>query len=245
VPLDQSRAARPAPGVETPARPTLKGDIRAAVPDACAAALLTAVVFAILIAELRSGTNNAVQEMPEMVRNGGVWAYSLSQSFGWAALAWSWLTVLLGVSLPIWVSQRRMQLRGRVERLHRSTSLTVVGLMIAHPVALLWDKMGDTLVTDFVPWTTSYLPGRFPQALGIVSFYLAVLLGLSFYLRDRVGPRTWRLLHRYLVPGAYILAVWHTLAYGSDVKDHNALWVTVWALQVPVAAAFTLRLAIV
>jgi len=101
--------------------------------------------------------------------------------------------------------------------------------------------MGDSLLTDFVPWTTSYLPGRFPEALGIVALYLAVLLGPSFYLRRRLGPRAWLLLHRYFVPAVYILAVWHTFAYGSDVKVGNPIWVTLWAMQVPVAAAFAWR----
>jgi len=221
---------------------TLRGDLRAAIPDAAAALLLSGLAFAILVFRLRAGTNAAALEMPAMVKDGGIWAYSLSQSVGWGALLWSWLTILLGVSLPYLAQQRRPQLRGSIERLHRSTSLTVVGLMIGHAVLLTWDKMGDTLVTEFVPWTMSYLPGRFPQTLGIVSFYLAVLLGPSFYLRDKLGRQTWRLLHLYLVPAVYILAVWHTFAYGSDVKNGNAIWIIIWILQIPIVGAFAYRI---
>jgi len=223
-------------------RPTLRGDLRRAAPDAVVALVLAGLVYAIQVARVRAGADPALQEMPAMMRSGGIWPYSLSQAVGWAALLWSWLTILLGVSLPIWGRQGRGKLRESVERLHRSTSLTVVGLIVAHAVLLTGDKMGDSLVTVFVPWTTSYGPGLFPQALGIFSFYLAVLAGLSFYLRDRIGLRGWQLLHRYVVPAVYILAVWHTFLYGSDVHARNVMWSLLWLLQLPIVAAFCIRL---
>ena len=219
----------------------LRDDLRAAVPDAALALVLSGVVFAILAARIRAGVDPALLEMPRMMRTGGIWPYTASQAVGWAALLWSWITILFGVSLPVWSRTRRLGIREIAERLHRSTSLTVVGLIVIHAVLLIWDRMGDNLGTVFVPWMTHYLPGRFPQALGIISFYLAVLVGPSFYLRDRFGPRTWRLLHRYIIPAVYMLAVWHTFLYGSDVRLHNPLWTVLWALQVPIVAAFVVR----
>jgi methionine sulfoxide reductase heme-binding subunit len=223
---------------------TFGKDLRAAVPDAALALLLAGIVFGILLLRMRAGVDPALSEMPSMKQTGGIWSYTASQALGWAALAWSWITILLGVSLPIWSRTRRFGIREIAERLHRSTSLTVIGLVMAHAVLLLWDHMGDTLVTVFVPWTTSYLPGRFPQSLGIISFYLVVLVGPSFYFRDRLGRRTWRLLHRYIIPAVYILAVWHTFLYGSDVRMHNPLWVSLWILQAPIVAAFAARVLI-
>lgn len=216
-------------------------DLRGAWQDAAIALALSGVVFAILAARLHAGVDAAAIEMPDMVRNGGVWPYSASQAVGWAALLWSWLAVLMGVSLPLATRAGRASLRVVLERLHRSMGLTLIALMVAHAILLLWDRMGDTLVSDFVPWATSYVPGRFPQALGIFSFYLAVLLGLTFYIRDRIGAGVWRYLHRYGIPAIYVLALWHTLAYGSDVKNHNPLWLCLWALQVPIAAGYVLR----
>jgi sulfoxide reductase heme-binding subunit YedZ len=223
-------------------RPTLRGDLRRAIPDAVLALTLAGIVFAILMARVSAGLDPALLEMPAMMRSGGIFPYSLSQAVGWAALLWSWLTILLGVSLPIWGRQGRPKMRELAERLHRSTSLTVVALMVAHAVLLTGDKMGDTLVTVFVPWTTSYTPGLFPQTLGILSLYLAVLLGLGFYLRDRVGLRSWQILHRYFVPAVYVLAVWHTFLYGSDVHAQNAMWVMLWLFQLPILAAFGIRI---
>ena len=86
-------------------RPTLRGDLRRAVPDFAAALLFAGIVFAIQAARARAGVDPALLEMPSMRQSGGVWPYSLSQSFGWAALLWSWATILLGVSLPVWGSK--------------------------------------------------------------------------------------------------------------------------------------------
>lgn len=232
-----------APAAAGKSRPerVLGADLRGAIPDASAAIAVSGIVYAVFVIRIRGGVDAAALEMPEMLHNGGAWAYSWSQAVGWAALLWSWLTTLLGVALPLLARRQNPLRQGFLERIHRSTSLTLIGLMVVHALLLSWDKMGDTVLTDFVPWTTSYLPGRFPEALGIVSFYLAVLLGPSFYLRRRLGPRTWRLLHRYFVPAVYVLAVWHTFAYGSDVKARNPIWIVLWAMQVPVAAAFAWR----
>ncbi|HLY07147.1 MAG TPA: hypothetical protein VKR31_15485 [Rhizomicrobium sp.] len=225
------------------ARATLRGDLGAAVFDAAAAALVATIVFLVLFLHVRTGTDPALREMPSMLHDGGIWPYSVSQAVGWSALLWAWLTTLLGVSLPIFVNNRQWRLRAIVERLHRSTSLTVIVLMVTHAVLLVWDKMGDTLFSVFVPYATHYVPGRFPEALGIMSFYLAFVLGVGFYLRAWIGLRRWRWLHRWIIPCAYVLAVWHTFEYGSDVRAHNLLWYVAWAMQVPIIFAFALRLA--
>jgi sulfoxide reductase heme-binding subunit YedZ len=51
--------------------------------------------------------------------------------------------------------------------------------------------------------------------LGILGFYLAALLGLSFYARRRIGPRVWRRLHKLTI-AVYVMALVHTLGAGSD-----------------------------
>lgn len=60
------------------AKPTLRGDLRRAIPDATLALTLSGIVFAIQAARVRAGTDPALQEMPNMLRSGGVWPYSMS-----------------------------------------------------------------------------------------------------------------------------------------------------------------------
>jgi methionine sulfoxide reductase heme-binding subunit len=223
-------------------RRTFRRDLLWAIPDGSAAMLFAGLIYAIQVQRVHAGTDAALHEMPSMLKSGGIWPYSLSQAVGWVGLGWSWLTILLGVSLPIWIWLRRPGVRKTVEQLHRSSSLTLIALMMVHAVALVWDKMGDNLVTVFVPWMTHYAPGLFPQSLGIVSFYVAALLGLTFYARGQLGFQLWRLLHRYGIPAVYVLAVWHTFLYGSDIQAKNALRATLWVFQIPIVCAFALRI---
>ena len=54
--------------------------------------------------------------------------------------------------------------------------------------------------------------------LGIIGGYLAAILGLSFYVRRRIGPRLWRKAHQLTIV-VYALAVVHTLGAGTDAGD--------------------------
>lgn len=63
----------------------------------------------------------------------------------------------------------------------------------------------------------------------------------SYYLRQRTGSRMWRALHRFIII-VYVLSVWHTLLYGTNVWYDGAFRTLVWALQMPIAAMLLLRL---
>jgi ferredoxin-NADP reductase len=51
--------------------------------------------------------------------------------------------------------------------------------------------------------------------LGVVGGWLAAILGLTYWLRDRIGPARWRSLHRATLL-VYVLAVAHTLGSGTN-----------------------------
>jgi sulfoxide reductase heme-binding subunit YedZ len=51
--------------------------------------------------------------------------------------------------------------------------------------------------------------------LGIVSGWVLVVLGLSYYARKRIGVRRWRTLHRFTAL-AWVLGVAHSLGEGTD-----------------------------
>lgn len=222
---------------------SITADLRAAVPDAIAAMVLTLVVYAVMWARVRAGTDPAAQTMGASMGTTGIRVYTISQAFGFAALAWSWGTILLGLSVSTRLWAGRPGARMLVERLHRSTSLTVIALMLAHAITLLWDNMSSaTPLQLFVPFASSYAAQRLPLALGILALYGALLLGPTFYLRDRLGPRTWRVVHRVFIPLVYGLGVWHTFARGEDLTAFNPLWIALWAMQVPVIIAFTARM---
>jgi sulfoxide reductase heme-binding subunit YedZ len=76
-------------------------------------------------------------------------------------------------------------------------------------------------------------------ALGIFGGYLAALLGLSYYLRRRIGARLWRKAHRATVL-VYVLGLGHALTAGTDA---TTVWFRWWVLMTapPIAGLFLHR----
>ncbi|QFZ18566.1 ferric reductase-like transmembrane domain-containing protein [Saccharothrix syringae] len=234
--------------------PGLRADLRTAVVDATVALVVTAAIFAWLYSRVRSGTSATVAVMPFLADADAYLMYWLCQAFGWTALLWAWLTTMLGLV--------RSSARPRgprispvaVERWHRATSLTTIGLMFGHAFwffaelvrvneyGLDWaGRIGSAFVEVFVPGGYPSGTGRVAVLLGLLAFYLAIPLGLAYYLRNRTGARAWRALHRFVIV-VYVLSAWHTLLYGTNVWFDGWPRTTLWLLQVPVAVLLLTRL---
>ncbi|RPK67794.1 Ferric reductase like transmembrane component [Streptomyces sp. ADI96-02] len=246
-------ARLPGPGQSRPPqRVTLRSDLRASWPDGLVALLITAAVFALLYVRIRDKTSSTVSVMPFMADTGAFWLYFLSQAFGWSALLWAWGTVILGLLLS-GPRPRRLPLSApRLERLHRTTSLNTIGLIAAHALLFAaelvrhdtagWNSaLATAFVETFVPGGYDSGTGQIAIPVGQAALYLAIPLGLLFYVRHRIGPRTWRVLHRFVIV-VYVLSVWHTLLYGTNVWYDGWFRTSVWLLQLPIAALLLLRL---
>lgn len=124
-------------------------------------------------------------------------------------------SVLLGLAMATKV------LRGRVRaptlvKLHEHLALVGLVAIAVHAITLLGDRwLKPGVVGLLVPFTMSYRP-QF-TGLGIIAAYVAALLGLSFYVRRRVGTKRWRSLHR-LTLLVYVLGVIHALGAGTDAS---------------------------
>jgi predicted ferric reductase len=67
------------------------------------------------------------------------------------------------------------------------------------------------------------------MALGIVGLYLGLAIGLSTWIRPRIGYKWWRRLH-VLTLGIFTLVTIHGLGTGSDTQ-------TVWALSIYIVSS--------
>lgn len=168
------------------------------------------------------------------------WAVPIIMATGVAALIWSWISVMLGLldsGKPIgWLPLTRAQ----IDRFHRQVSLLVLALVVVHAVMTVYDAMGDTWLSVFVPGKQVWAPWGY--SVGIVALYLSVLLGPTYYLRRWIGPSTWRYLHRFSLL-VYILSLWHTLLVGADVSENGWVRPTLWLAQLPVLALLAYRVA--
>ncbi|WP_253773630.1 ferric reductase-like transmembrane domain-containing protein [Goodfellowiella coeruleoviolacea] len=224
------------------------------MPDASLALVITGLIFWWLYVRIENGTSPSIEIMPPFDDASEYWWYWLCQAFGWSALLWAYVTVVFGLlrsgTRPPW----RWLSAARVEKWHRTTSLTTIGLIFLHMVSFFaaelqtnfdnqatGELVRDTLVKVFVPGGYPTGTGRIAIFLGLIAFYLAIVLGLAFYLRQTTGSRLWRALHRFVII-VYVLSAWHTLLYGTNVWFDGSFRTLVWALQMPLAALLLLRL---
>ncbi|WP_433698730.1 ferric reductase-like transmembrane domain-containing protein [Nocardiopsis sp. CA-288880] len=232
----------------------LRADLRRVVPDSAAALVVTLVIFFVVYARIEAGTSMTLMVMPFLSDAREYWLYWLCQAFGWSGLLWAWITVMLGLLRSTAPPARAPVPHARIERWHRVTSLTTMGLMFAHAFAFFLELVRDNeeglawggrllsaFVDVFVPGGYATGTGQVAILIGLIALYLAVPLSLAYYFRFRTGTRTWRALHRFVIV-VYALSVWHTLLYGTNVWFDGWFRTFVWALQLPVALLLLARL---
>jgi sulfoxide reductase heme-binding subunit YedZ len=100
---------------------------------------------------------------------------------------------------------------------HEWLSLATLALIGLHGVALLGDSYLSPGITGIaVPFASPYRP--LWTGLGILAGYGLAALGLSYYLRNRIGAARWKRVHR-LTAVFWIAAIAHTLGAGTDARQ--------------------------
>ena len=121
---------------------------------------------------------------------------------------------------------------------HEALSLTTLAMVALHGVSLLGDSfLNPGLGGIAVPFAGAYRP--LWTGLGIVAGYGLAALGLTYYLRDRIGAARWRKIHR-LTAVFWLLAVAHTIGAGSDAAQPWFL-AAAGAMVIPAFALLVLR----
>lgn len=163
----------------------------------------------------------------------------VNRGTGLVLLAVFTLTVLLGVLSA--GQGGRVWPRFATQSTHRGLSLVSTILLAAHVVTAVVDEFVDIRWWQaLVPFGGTYRP--LYLGLGALSLDLTIAVGLTSLLRQRLGERTWRVVHTtsYL---AWVAAVVHTLGIGTDASAPLGRPVVV-ASAGAMLAAIGLRLAI-
>ncbi len=164
-----------------------------------------------------------------------VW-WLAGRSAGIVALALVTFSVILGLSMAARVIPSRW--RKDAIRLHEHIALISLGAIGAHGLLLAadpWLKAGAKGI--LIPFAMGYRP--LWTGLGIVGGYLAAILGLSFYVRKRIGARLWRRMHRFTVV-VYVLGLVHSLGAGTDASIPVVRYAML-ASALPILFLFALR----
>jgi len=145
--------------------------------------------------------------------SGPSWLWYATRGLGTVTLVVLTATVVLGIGTAgRW---REEVTPGFVlANLHRNLSLLAVLVLAAHIVTTVLDPFAGITVRDvLVPIGARYRP--IWLGLGVVAFEILIVVAATSLLRNRVGPRAWRLIH-WTAYGSWPLAVVHGLGTGSD-----------------------------
>jgi methionine sulfoxide reductase heme-binding subunit len=133
-----------------------------------------------------------------------------SRAAGTAALLLSSLAVCVGLLFGGKLVKGRPDLR----HLHEALSLATIVALVVHAVSLLGDGFLRPSVADItIPFVSGYM--RLWTTVGIVAGWAMIALGLSYYVRDRIGRERWKRLHRFTAL-AWIAGLAHSFGEGTD-----------------------------
>ncbi len=158
----------------------------------------------------------------EVIQTHGWWL--ASRASGLVALVMVTVSVFLGLMMAGKV-MRRPGLSKKLMAIHEQTALAGLVAIAVHGIALLGDPWLHPGVAGVaVPFALGFK--TFFTGLGVIAGYLAALLGLSYYVRRRVGAKLWRKAHRATVV-VYLLGLVHALGAGTDA---SAVWFRWWVM---------------
>jgi methionine sulfoxide reductase heme-binding subunit len=177
-----------------------------------------------------------IESIPHTLSTQGWWIVSRSSAM--VAFVLVTASVFLGLTMaskPV----RKPGFAKTMRALHEQTALAALVAIGIHVLAVLADPWLQPGVTGVaVPFVLSL--NRFWNGIGVIAAYMAFLLGLSFYLRQRIGARLWRQAHRATI-AVYVLGLFHALGAGTDTGSLLFLGFAA-VTAVPIAVLFVYRL---
>lgn len=138
----------------------------------------------------------------------------LSRATGLVGMGILWASMMLGVGIT---NKATHLWPGAPAAVALHEYLSLLGLAFAgfHGLILLGDQFTNfSLLQVLLPFATvNYKP--FWVGLGQLGFYSWAIVNVSFYIRKRIGHKTWRVLH-YVSFFTYAGAMLHGLFGGTD-----------------------------
>jgi sulfoxide reductase heme-binding subunit YedZ len=145
---------------------------------------------------------NTQQTMWYITRSAGILAYFLL----WFSTAWG-----LAVSSKI---LDNLLHRSFTYDFHEFISLLSIGFLALHIIVLTADKyLPYSIAQILVPFLSPYRP--LWVGIGVIAFYLSVLVTVTFYIKSKIGMRAFRTIHILSLAG-YFAALAHSFFSGTD-----------------------------
>ena len=141
--------------------------------------------------------------------------WDVARAGGFTAFGLLTLSVAIGLALTLHLQSPRWP---RIINSELHNFLTLLALIFTgiHILAVWVDPFTRFGLNEvFIPFVSYYRP--LWMALGIIAFYIGIAIGISTWLRPRIGYKLWRNLHM-LTLLLFVLVVVHGIATGSDTR---------------------------
>jgi predicted ferric reductase len=141
-----------------------------------------------------------------------IWWY-VTRASGLTGYFLLWLSMVWGFAIPSRIMQPILDSTFTYD-FHEHLSLVGLGFVVLHVVVLLFDKyLPFNIIQILIPFADTYRP--IWVGLGIISFYILLLVTFTFYLRGQIGPKAFRSIHLLSMLG-YLGATLHGFFAGTD-----------------------------
>ena len=142
--------------------------------------------------------------------------WNVARAGGFTAYALLTLAVAVGLALSMQLQSPSRWPRLLNNELHNFLTLLSAIFIVVHVLAVWIDPFTHFGWSEvFIPLASQYRPQW--MALGIVALYLGIAIGISTWLRPRIGYTWWRRLHVFTLLG-YALVTVHGIGSGSDTQ---------------------------
>jgi len=141
-----------------------------------------------------------------------IWWF-VTRAAGLIAYLLLWFSTVWGLAVPSKLVAPLLEQTYTFD-FHQFISLLSIGFTALHIIVLMVDQYLPFSVPQIlIPFLSTYRP--FWVGIGIISFYIILLVTITFYLRSRIGMSAFRAIHVLSLVG-YLGATLHGLFAGTD-----------------------------
>lgn len=141
-----------------------------------------------------------------------IWWY-VTRSAGIIAYLLLWFSTVWGLAVPSKLLNPVLEQTFTFD-FHEFISLLALGFALLHVFVLMIDRfLPYSPIQILVPFLSPYRP--FWVGIGVIGFYISLLVTVTFYLRSKIGAKTFRSIHVLSLLG-YLGVTLHGVFAGTD-----------------------------
>jgi predicted ferric reductase len=180
--------------------------------------LLVGLIFSGLLMGLRISQTHAGTAAPSLLsslfalNSVQTWWY-VTRAAGLTSYFLMWLSMVWGLAVASRIFQPVIEGAHSYD-FHEFLSLLGIGFVVLHVGVLMLDKyLPFGIWQVLIPFVSTYRP--FWVGLGVIGFYILLLVTVTFYVRRAIGTRAFRAIHTVSLLG-YLGTTLHGLLAGTD-----------------------------